>query len=100
MRVVFSKDITLLAVPQKYGHSGTEDVQTAVVRGSVSMPNLTLKTNVESVGRQVDLVVQVWRRDFEKAAYTRAEYQGIRYRIESVTAGMNDLIVKLLLVRN
>ena len=100
MRVVFSKNIKLLAVTQKCGHSGTEDVQTKCVRGSVSEPSLTLRTNVESVGRQVDLVVQIWRRDFEKAAYTHAEYQDIKYRIESVTAGMNDLIVKLLLVRN
>lgn len=99
MRVVFSENITLLSTTQKYGHNGAESIQRTNVRGNVSLPGLKLKTNVESVGRQIDLVVQIWRRDFEKADYKYAEHNGIRYRIESVTVGLNERIVKLVLVR-
>lgn len=100
MRVAFTKNITLVRISREYGHGGTEAVTSATVRGSVSMPSLSLRTNLESVGRSIDFTAQVWRRDFEKAAYTHAEYNGVRYRIDNVSTGISDLIVKLSLTRS
>ncbi len=99
VRVVFDKNIKLLKIIPKYGYNGGEDVTAASVRGSVGVPSLTTKEKAANIGIRTDYVAQIWRRDFEKDRYTHVEYDGIRYRIESVSAGMCERIVKLILSR-
>ncbi len=70
------------------------------VKGHISLPSLSLKTSVEGVGRHIDLTAQVWKRDFDKDQFTHLDYSGTRYRIDNISAGLNDLIVKLSLARN
>ena len=60
----------------------------------------SLKTSVEGVGRHIDLTAQVWKRDFDKDQFTHLDYSGTRYRIDNISTGLNDLIVKLSLERN
>jgi hypothetical protein len=97
--ITFNKIIKLIKVKEGYGHTKSTDEKTVSVCGAVNMPSLSLRAKVEDTGRQIDLSVQIWQRDFEKGSFTHAEYGGIRYRIDSVTTGASDLLVKLSLVR-
>lgn len=99
VRVVFDKNIKLLKIIPKYGHNGSEDVTETLVRGAVGVPTLTTKEKAANIGIKTDYVAQIWRVDFEKDKYTHVEYKGIRYCIESVSAGMCERIVKLILSR-
>lgn len=98
-KVLFSKSLTLVKVTENYGHSSGTSETSLAVKGDVSMPSLTLKTSVEGVGRKIDLTAQVWKRDFDRDTFTHVDYSGTRYRIDNVTTGLNDLIVKLSLER-
>ena len=99
-RVLFNKSLTLVKVVEGYGCSNQNTETSLNVKGDISLPSLTLKTSVEGVGRKIDLTAQVWKRDFDKEQFTHLEYNGTRYRIDNVSTGLNDLIVKLSLERN
>ena len=83
-----------------YGYSGENSETSITVKGDISLPSLSLKTSVEGVGRKIDLTAQVWKRDFDRDTFTHLEYSGTRYRIDNISTGLNDLIVKLSLERN
>lgn len=46
-----------------------------------------------------DLIVHLWRSEFEKDQYNYVEISGVRYRIQSSNASVNDLYVKILVAR-
>lgn len=98
-RVLFNKSLTLVKVTETYGHSSETVENSLTVKGDVSLPSLSLKTSVEGAGRKIDLTAQVWKRDFDKDNFTHLEYDSIRYRIDNISTGLNDLIVKLSLER-
>lgn len=98
-RVLFNKSLVLIKVTEGHGHSDRVTETSVNVRGYISLPSLMLKTAAEGAGMRIDLTAQVWKRDFEKDDFTHLEYSGTRYRIGNVTAGLNDLIVKLSLER-
>ena len=98
-RVLFNKSLTLVKVVEGYGYSSENTETTLNVKGDISLPSLSLKTSVEGVGRKIDLTAQVWKRDFDKDQFTHLEYNNIRYRIDNISTGLNDLIVKLSLER-
>lgn len=88
-----------MKVVEGYGSSGENTETSLNVKGDVSLPSLSLKTSVEGVGRKIDLTVQVWKRDFDKEQFTHIDYDGTRYRIDNISTGLNDLIIKLSLER-
>ncbi len=94
-RVLFNKSLTLVKVTENYGYSGETSETSLNVKGDISLPSLSLKTSVEGVGRKIDLTAQVWKRDFDKDQFTHLDYDGTRYRIDNITTGLNDMIVKL-----
>ena len=98
-RVLFNKSLTLVKVVEGYGYSGGMSETTLNVKGDIFLPSLSLKTSVEGVGRKIDLTAQVWKRDFERDAFTHVDYNDTRYRIDNISTGLNDLIVKLSLER-
>ena len=98
-KVLFNKNLTLVKVTESYGYSSEVTETSRNVKGDISLPSLKLKTSIEGVGRKIDLTAQVWKRDFDKDEFTHVEYSGTRYRIDNVTTGLNDLIVKLSLER-
>lgn len=98
-KVFFNKSLTLIKVTEGYGDSGENTETSLNVKGDISLPSLTLKTSVEGVGRKIDLTAQVWKRDFDSDDFTHVDYNGIRYRIDNISAGLNDMIVKLSLER-
>jgi len=98
-RVLFNKSFALVKVTESYGHSDGADEIVMNVKGDISLPSLRLKTSVEGVGRKMDLTAQVWKRDFDRDNFTHIDYNGTRYRIDNVSTGLNDLIVKLSLER-
>lgn len=98
-RVLFNKSLTLVKVVEGYGSSGETTETSLNVKGDISLPSLSLKTSVEGVGRKIDLTAQVWKRDFDSDTFTHVDYNGIRYRIDNISTGLNDLIVKLSLER-
>ena len=99
-KVLFNKSLTLVKVVEGYGFSNQNTETSITVKGDISLPSLTLKTSVEGVGRKIDLTAQVWKRDFDKDKFTHVEYNGTRYRIDNISTGLNDLIVKLSLERS
>ena len=98
-RVLFNKSLTLVKVVEGYGSSGENTETSLNVKGDISLPSLSLKTSVEGVGRKIDLTAQVWKRDFQRDAFTHFDYNDTRYRIDNISTGLNDLIVKLSLER-
>ena len=99
-KVLFNKSLTLVKVVEGYGYSGENSETSITVKGDISLPSLSLKTSVEGVGRKIDLTAQVWKRDFDKDQFTHLDYDSTRYRIDNISTGLNDLIVKLSLERN
>lgn len=97
--ITFNREIILIKTSEKYGHSSGNDVESNKFKCNVSQPSISLKTQIESTGRSVDLTVQMWRRDFESNTFTHAKIDDVRYRIESATSGLKTSIVKLILVR-
>ena len=98
-KVLFNKSLTLVKVTENYGHSGGTSETSLAVKGDISLPSLSLKTSVEGVGRKIDLTAQVWKRDFDRDTFTHVDYNDTRYRIDNISTGLNDLIVKLSLER-
>ena len=98
-QVLFNQPLTLIKITETYGHNRSVTETSLPVKGHISLPSLSLKTSVEGVGRHIDLTAQVWKRDFDKDQFTHLDYSGTRYRIDNISAGLNDLIVKLSLER-
>ena len=95
------KRIILRQIKTGQGHPRTDSVQAeATVCAAVRVPSLTFRSRLEAAGLDTSLTVTLWRSEFGKASYTHVLYDGELYRIASVGAGVNDLFVTLVLVRN
>lgn len=83
------------------GHSDGDTLITqAEVFANVSVPSLTFRSRLSSMGLDTSLTALVWRSEFDKAPYTHAVVDGTAYRIADTGAGRNDLSVLLMLERS
>lgn len=97
--ITFNKKIILLKCPQQNGRLPRTEEARAVVRGHADKPGLSLVIETEQAGWQAELIVSIWRRDYEKDSFTHAIVDGTTYRIKRATAGDRQMIVRLLLTR-
>ena len=91
--------IELIAVKDGYGHNAEQTEIKKTVWGNIGIPSTSLKFNAENVGIKADLIVHLWRKEFEKEKFTHIEIGGQRYRIASTGADVNELFVKLIVER-
>ena len=96
-----NKQVTLSVINEGYGHSSTDTVETSqTVWAFVQPPSMTLRIKSASANMSVDLIVHLWRHEFEQADYNFIDIDDTRYRIESSNASVNDQFVKLLVSRS
>lgn len=96
-----NKQVTLSVINEGYGHSGTDTVETSqTVWAFVQPPSMTLRMKTSAANMTVDMIVHLWRHEFEQADYNFIDIDNIRYRIESSNASVNDQFVKLLVSRS
>lgn len=93
--------VTLQKVSQGYGRGGGEETVAAekTVWAAVLPPSATLKFQAAAASRSVDIVMYLWRHEFESDDYNRCICSGKQYRIESDGSAMNDSYVKILAAR-
>lgn len=100
MRTTMSKKIKLLQIKEGKGYGAEpETLAERTVWASIGDIGASTKLNAASIGVKIDLRAYCWRKEFEKAAYTHVEYQGVRYKIAETGSGDTDLKVRLLLTR-
>ena len=93
-----NKQVTLHEISEGYGHNSDDTVESSLtVWAFVQPPSMTLriKSNMS-----VDLIVHLWRHEFEQADYNFIDIDNVRYRIQSSNASVNDQFVKLLVSRS
>lgn len=96
-----NKQVTLSVINEGYGHSSTDTVETSqTVWAFVQPPSMTLRLKTANANMSVDLIVHLWRHEFEQADYNFIDIDDTRYRIESSNASVNDQFVKLLVSRS
>ncbi len=96
-----NKQVTLSVINEGYGHSSENTVETSqTVWAFVQPPSMTLRIKSASANMSVDLIVHLWRHEFEQADYNFIDIDDTRYRIESSNASVNDQFVKLLVSRS
>ncbi len=92
--------ITLLQIEEGYGHGrGNKIVNSMVVWGKAEDISTTSKVSALSAGIQADLVVHLWKREFKKYPFTHIVVDNVRYKIISTGTSMNNLLVKLTVMR-
>lgn len=92
--------VTLLHVEEAMGHDdGNTVTASSTVWAFVQPSSMTLRFKAENANLSVDLIVHLWRHEFEAGDYNFLDIDNIRYRIESANADMNDQFVKLLVTR-
>ena len=95
-----NKQVTLHEISEGYGHSSTDTVETSqTVWAFVQPPSMTLRMKTSAANMTVDMIVHLWRHEFEQADYNYIDIDTIRYRIESSSSSVNDQFVKLLVSR-
>ena len=95
-----NKQVTLHEISEGYGHSSTDTVETSqTVWAFVQPPSMTLRMKTSAANMTVDMIVHLWRHEFEQADYNYIDIDTIRYRIASSSSSVNDQFVKLLVSR-
>lgn len=95
-----NKQVTLYEISEGYGHSSDNTViSSSTVWAFVQPPSMTLRLKTANANMSVDMIVHLWRHEFEQADYNYIDIDNIRYRIESNNASVNDEFVKLLVSR-
>lgn len=96
-----NKQVTLHEISEGYGHSSTDTVETSqTVWAFVQPPSMTLRLKTSAANMSVDMIVHLWRHEFEQADYNFIDIDNVRYRIQSSNASVNDSFVKLLVSRS
>lgn len=94
--IVFKDRIKFEKRKNGYGsHPEPHTIAEKDVWACVCLPSMTSKTSALSAGISVDLTIHIFRNDFLSESYTHILYNGERYKIESATASINNLFVKL-----
>lgn len=96
--VVLNQTLTLLSLTKSCGHGGADVITSRNVRASLNKPGINLAIRAEYVGRRIDLLAVIRRKDF-RDDYNYAEVGGVRYRITSVSPTNKELLVRLVLSR-
>lgn len=97
--ITFNRKIILETHERQYGHSMKDTVRQKTVWANVSLPSMTMKSNAQSAGVAIDLIVHCYRKEYEAFNPTYAVINGVRYKVTSVGTSVNDLFVKLALAR-
>ena len=96
-----NRQVTLHEISESYGHSSDNTVISSnTVWAFVQPPSMTLRMKTSAANMTVDMIVHLWRHEFEQADYNFIDIDNIRYRIESSNASVNDQFVKLLVSRS
>lgn len=95
MVIVMKDAVTLVKVKEGYGHSAKSEEVATSVRASVSLPSTSMQFTAQSVGETIDLVVHLWRNEYESSGCTHIEYNGTRYKVITAGPSISDLMVKL-----
>ncbi len=97
--IVLNRKIILETHERQYGHSMQDIINQKTIWACVALPSMTMKSNAQSAGFAIDLVVHCYRKEYEKFNPTYVVVDGVRYKITSVGTSINDLFAKIALAR-
>lgn len=96
----FNRLVALQQVRTGQGHDRIDEVvDSKTVWANVQQPSMSLKMNAANAGYGADMVLHLWRHEFESGAFNRVVIAGIVYRIENIGASVNDQFVKIIASR-
>lgn len=81
------------------GRGNTPSVESGMrpVWADVNMVGVVTQYNAQSAGKKVELSAVMWAKSYQNE--THAEYNGIKYKVDSVGPAENDMKIKLILTR-
>ena len=92
-----SKPLFLINSSPGPGISMSQDTPKRKVWANVYLAGIRTQTSMLAVNKSVEYLAEVWERSYKGESH--AEYNGIKYKIESVLPAESPLMVKLALRR-
>lgn len=100
MIITMNKKMTLEFHKQKYGHNATDEIiDRYSVWGCAGLPSMNFKNTAKSTGVDVDLVVHLYRKDFDRNNWTHIIIDNTLFKITSTGTSVNELFIKLAVAR-